>query len=401
MPTVPPSTRPAWWPHFNSTLRSTAVTARLGLVLGIAIGTCFLTGLLSYFQYQAWEWLPPPASPVWGYRVTQGVHVATGMAAIPLVLVKLWSVYPNNFRWPPFRSVKRVVERITLALLVSATLVQLFTGFFNVLNWYPFRWDFVSVHYRLAYVVVGSLLLHVAVKLPDIVYGLQTKVAEGDVLTEVPWNENPESHSIAGPLPPPVTPGLSRRGVLTAAGAGIGVVVVTSVGQTLTPLEPIGLLAVREPSKGPQGVPVNRTAEEANLIAAARAPDWTLTIIGPKPYALSLAEIEEMAVHGARFPISCVEGWSANADWRGLRLLEIVERAGGTADSQIRVRSLEAAGFFNKSVIFGPQLSHALLATHLNGERLSVDHGYPLRLIAPNRAGTFNTKWLATIEFIS
>jgi hypothetical protein len=371
------------------------------LVLGIAIGACFLTGLLSYFQYQAWEWLPPPASPVWGYRVTQGVHVATGMAAIPLVLVKLWSVYPNNFRWPPFRSVKRVVERITLALLVSATLVQLFTGFFNVLNWYPFRWDFVSVHYRLAYVVVGSLLLHVAVKLPDVVYRLQTKVAEGDVLTEVPWNENPESHSIAGPLPPPVTPGLSRRGVLTAAGAGIGVVVVTSVGQTLTPLEPIGLLAVREPSKGPQGVPVNRTAEEANVIAAASAPDWTLTIMGPKPYALSLAEIEEMAVHGARFPISCVEGWSANADWRGLRLLEIVERAGGTAGSQIRVRSLEPAGFFNKSVIFGPQLSQALLATHLNGERLSVDHGYPLRLIAPNRAGAFNTKWLATIEFIS
>ena len=393
--------KPAWWPHFSSTLRSTAVTARLGLVLGIAVLTCFLTGLLSYFQYQAWEWLPPPASPVWGYRVTQGVHVATGMAAIPLLLVKLWSVYPNHFRWPPFRSVKRVVEQITVALLVSATLVQLFTGFFNVLNWYPFRWDFLSVHYRLAYVVIGSVLLHVAVKLPDIVYGLQTKIAEGDVLTELPWNENPESHSIAGPLPPPVTPGLSRRGLLTATGAGIAVVVVTSVGQTLTPLEPIGLLAVRQPSKGPLGVPVNRTAEEANVIAAATAPDWTLEIMGPRPYALTLAEVEEMAVHEARFPVSCVEGWSADAQWRGLRLLEVVERAGGTADSQIRVRSLEPAGFFNKSVIFGPQLSRALLATHLNGERLPVDHGYPLRLIAPNRAGVFNTKWLATIEVLS
>ena len=29
----------------------------------------------------------------------------------------------------------------------------------------------------------------------------------------------------------------------------------------------------------------------------------------------------------------------------------------------------------------------ALLATHLNGERLDIDHGYPLRLIAPNRPG--------------
>ena len=45
-------------------------------------------------------------------------------------------------------------------------------------------------------------------------------------------------------------------------------------------------------------------------------------------------------------------------------------------------------------------LSRALLATHLNGERLTVDHGYPLRLIAPNRAGVFNTKWLATIEVL-
>src|SRR5215207_640087 len=77
MPRVVWSRRPAWWPRFISTLRSTAVTARLGLVLGIAVGICLLTGLLNYFQYQLWAWLPPPASPVWGYHVTQGVHVAT------------------------------------------------------------------------------------------------------------------------------------------------------------------------------------------------------------------------------------------------------------------------------------------------------------------------------------
>ena len=48
-------------------------------------------------------------------------------------------------------------------------------------------------------------------------------------------------------------------------------------------------------------------------------------------------------------------------------------------------------------MIFGPQLRTALLATHLNGERLTLDHGYPLRLIAANRAGVFNTKWLTRI----
>ena len=112
------ATRPPWWPRFSSTLRSTALTARLGRVLGIAIGLSFLTGLLSLYQYEPWSWLPEPASPAWGYRLTQGVHVATGTATIPLVLVKLWSVYPNVFRWPPFRSVKRVIELLSLVILI-------------------------------------------------------------------------------------------------------------------------------------------------------------------------------------------------------------------------------------------------------------------------------------------
>ena len=72
--------RPRWWPHFSSPLRSTALTARLGAALGIAFGICFVTGLLSHYQYHPWSWLPEPASPVWAYRVTQGLHVATGIA---------------------------------------------------------------------------------------------------------------------------------------------------------------------------------------------------------------------------------------------------------------------------------------------------------------------------------
>ena len=94
------------------------------------------------------------------------------------------------------------------------------------------------------------------------------------------------------------------------------------MGQALTPLEPIGLLAPRQPSKGPLGVAVNLTAEEANVLAAATASHWTLQITGPLSYALTLAEVEEMAGHEARFPISCGEGWSVDALWRGLRLLD-------------------------------------------------------------------------------
>jgi hypothetical protein len=392
--------RPRWWPRFTSTLRSTAVTSRIGLVLGMAIAILFVTGLLSHYQYEPWRSLPVPAKPVWGYRLTQGIHIAVGTATIPLLLFKLWSVYPNQFRFPPVRSIRHAIERVTVAIMVATALVQVITGFLNVLNWYPFAWFFPPVHRFLGYVLVGSVLLHIGVKLPDIAYGLKAKVPEADVLSEIPWDENPASHSNAGTLPDPPTPGISRRGMLAAAGAGIGAVVITSVGQTVTPLEPLGLLAARQWTKGPQGVPVNRTAEQAQVTLAATASDWVLEVVGRRPYVITLAELESQAVHQARLPISCVEGWSVGATWRGLSLLEIVQQAGGTADSRVQMLSLESVGY-NHSIVEGPQLLAALLATHVNGERLNLDHGYPLRLIAPNRPGVLNTKWLARIEVLS
>ena len=92
-----------------------------------------------------------------------------------------------------------------------------------------------------------------------------------------------------------------------------------------------------------------------------------------------------------------MEGWSAGAHWRGIPLLDVVLRAGGNTSSRVRVVSLEQ-GLYGNSVVVGPQVSAALLATHLNGERLDLDHGYPFRLISPNPPGVLNTKWLSSVE---
>ena len=308
--------------------------------------------------------------------------------------MKLWSVYPNLFRWPAVRSLKHAAERLSVFVLISTALVQLTTGYLNTLNWYPWPWDFVSVHRFLAYVLIGSILLHVGLKLPDIKYGLEAELATADVLTEIPWSENPLAHSNAGDVPPPPTTALSRRGVLVAGAVGVGAVVATSVGQTVTPLERIGLLAVRQKSKGPQGVPVNKTAEQAGIIPAAWWAGGALGRGGPQPKGNKKGELARAE---ADLPITCVEGWSAGARWRGIPLLDVVLRAGGDASSRVRVVSLEQ-GLYGNSVVVGPQVSAALLATHLNGERLNLDHGYPLRLISPNRPGVLNTKWLTRVE---
>ena len=86
---------------FTSSLRSAPVASRIGLWLGICFGLAFVTGVISHEAYVTHPLIPFPARPSWGYRVTQGVHVLAGTAAIPLLLVKLWAVYPKLFARPP------------------------------------------------------------------------------------------------------------------------------------------------------------------------------------------------------------------------------------------------------------------------------------------------------------
>lgn len=363
------------WPTFDRRLRSAAVTARVGRVLGIAFGLCFVTGLLSHYQYHPWTWLPVPATPAWGYRLSQGIHVLTGIAIIPLLLVKLWSVFPLLFQWPPARSVIHAAERLSIAVLVSSALVEVTTGLLNILQWYPWTWSFVSVHHWLAWVVAGSIVLHLGVKLPVVRRGLAEPVRP-DVSAE----------------------GISRRGVLLAASAGVGAVALTTVGQVVSPLEPIALLAPRRPRTGPLRVPINRTAAAAGVVDHAKAASYRLTVMGPRPFDLDVAQLEALPTVEKHIPLACVEGWSVSARWTGTRLLDLVRRAGGSADSTVHVVSLETVGGYGTSTIRGSQLRHALLATYLNGSRITVDHGYPVRLIAPDRAGVLNTKWVSRLE---
>ena len=385
--------KPPFWPTFSSPLRSTAVTARVGRVLGIAFVVCFITGLLSHYQYHPWTWLPIPGAPAWSYRLTQGVHVITGTACIPLILIKLWSVFHRLFAWPAVRSLPHALERLSVAVLVSTSVLQLATGFLNILQFYPWPWDFVKVHYWLSWIIIGSLALHVAIQLPAIRAGLSEPI----------WRRTrPPTDPGGGPdgtrgTEPAGMPGPTRRGVLIAAGGGVGLVAITTVGQVIPALEPVALLAPRRPSAGPQNLPVNNTAQSAGVIQKARSADYRLTVDGPSLYELSLAELEALPTTHRVLPIACVEGWSRTAHWDGPTLLELVERAGGSDSSAITVVSLQKGGY-DRSSLTGSQLRGALLATHLNGERLSVDHGYPARLIAPDRSGVLQTKWITRIE---
>jgi DMSO/TMAO reductase YedYZ molybdopterin-dependent catalytic subunit len=170
------------------------------------------------------------------------------------------------------------------------------------------------------------------------------------------------------------------------------------------PLRAVSVLAPRDPAVGELGVPVNRTAGAAGIRSLATDPAWRLTVVGPdRSLTLSLAQLLALPQHEAVLPIACVEGWSATARWGGVRLRDVLDRAGVPPDAHVTASSLESNWLYATSAI-GPSAARdplSLLALRLNGATLTLDHGYPVRLIAPNRPGVQQTKWLSRIEVTS
>ncbi|GAB3992019.1 molybdopterin-dependent oxidoreductase [Nocardioides marmoraquaticus] len=374
---------------FTSPLRHERLTARLGTWLGACFAICFLTGLYSHWYYLPDASLVPPTRPVWGYRLTQGLHVLTGIAAIPLLLAKLWSVYPKLFARVPWRDVRALalhsVERASILVLVAASCFQLVVGLANSAQWYPWSFSFRAAHYAGAWIAIGALVVHVAVKLPVI-----RRAYAGPVDEQAPTEAGTPA------------PGPRRRTLLRATLLASGVAVLLNAGQTVPWLRRVSVLAVRT-GEGPQGVPINRSAAAAGVTETAVDPGWTLTVVGRRgEVVLSRDDLRSMEQRTERLPIACVEGWSASGEWTGVRLSEVLDRADVPADADLRVVSLQTRGSFGTTVLPASFARDdlTLLALGLAGEELDLDHGYPCRLIAPNRPGVMQTKWLTRIEAV-
>lgn len=361
--------------------RGPAVASRVGIVLGVLITACFVTGLISHWIQHPPGWFWWPAHPVWLYRVTQGTHVISGVTAIPLVLVKLWAVYPRLFD-KPRRSLLWMLEKGSIALLVGSIIFQLTTGLLNIAQFYPWKFFFTTTHYAMAWVAFGSLAVHLAVKLPIV------RMALGQPL------EEPRDNA--------ARQGISRRAILTAAGVSAAVAGLAVAGQTIPFLRWASLLAPRS-GQGPQGVPVNRSAQAAGVHESAMDPGYRLTVtVGDRSRTFSRADLLAMPQTRAGLPIACVEGWSAGADWSGVRLRDLLSSVGSYRGSDVRFTSLEQGGLYRTSVLPGRHAvdDTTLVALGLNGDPLDIDHGYPCRLIAPNRPGVLQTKWLSQIEVL-
>jgi DMSO/TMAO reductase YedYZ molybdopterin-dependent catalytic subunit len=412
-----PFDRASW----RSPLRGPWLTSVLGLVLLVGLPVMTLTGLLSYAAYDpglggsndqtpargllgaflVFDW---PTSPSWLYRVNQGTHVLLGLALVPIVLAKLWSVAPKLFEWPPVRSVAHALERAGLLLLVGSILFLLLTGVMNIQYDYAFGFSFYTGHFYASWVFLAAFGAHVAIKMPALVRALRSRSFRQELRTPVARTEAEPPDPDALVSPDPAEPTMSRRGVLALTGGASLTLVALSAGQSIDPLRRTALLAPRGQvtGDGPNDFQVNTTFADARIDEAVTRAGWSLALAGPGGRTtLSRGDLLALPQATHELPIACVEGWSTSQLWTGVPLRELAALVDGGDVDSVFLESLQQGGAFSTMSITGGQLREprTLVALQVNGADLSLDHGFPARLIIPAAPGVRNTKWLSTITF--
>lgn len=156
---------------------------------------------------------------------------------------------------------------------------------------------------------------------------------------------------------------------------------------------------------------------------------WRLKVGGlvERPLTLTLHDLMKMPSQTRFVTLECAgngrslldprvngEQWNlgavSTAEWTGVPLLEVLDRAGVKAgarevlfrgaDSGKLADSSEPIRFERSLSMDDARGSEVLLASVMNGEPLPVQHGYPLRLIVPSWYAVTSVKWLTEIEVI-
>jgi DMSO/TMAO reductase YedYZ molybdopterin-dependent catalytic subunit len=164
-------------------------------------------------------------------------------------------------------------------------------------------------------------------------------------------------------------------------------------------------------------------------IPALDPATWRLDVGGlvERPLSLTLRDLTNMRSQTIFVTLECagngrtlldppVEGekWNfgavSTAEWTGVPLVEVLDRAGirpaareivfRGADSGTLPSKADTINFERSLTLDDARDSDALLAYAMNGERLPIQHGYPLRLVVPGWYAVASVKWLTEIEAV-
>lgn len=230
---------------------------------------------------------------------------------------------------------------------------------------------------------------------------------------------------------------LARRRFLRLVGTGSFLVIVTAAGVSLfakrgkrPPLAndqdelllagktsgpaaspPPAGLEKRFPAVPGTRVELTKTSEFYRIDINLRPPvvngsTWRLKLEGlvERPLSLTLEEIRSKPGQTQALTLSCISNpvggdLISTGFWTGTPFKAVLEEAGLKAG--VREIAIESADGFYESVPLEEALDpRTLLVYDMNGEPLTPDHGFPLRIFIPGHFGMKQPKWITRMEAI-
>ncbi len=138
-------------------------------------------------------------------------------------------------------------------------------------------------------------------------------------------------------------------------------------------------------------------------IPSVSLTSWSLTIYGKvqREEKFSFDEIRALPALTRMHTLECIGNpvggnLIGNADWRGISLRDLLQRAGIAPDARwVVIGGVDE--YFTSIPIERALHEHALLAYEMNGATLPLEHGFPLRAILPGVYGQKQPKWITSL----
>lgn len=165
-----------------------------------------------------------------------------------------------------------------------------------------------------------------------------------------------------------------------------------------------------------EGLPPELTPNEQFYVVSKNPPgfdptvdaaQWALRLMGlvAAPLRLTYEELKAMPATEQVQTLECISNevggdLISTARWKGVRLRDVLQRAGGLHPTAFKVVFRCADGYKESLPIADAMHPATLLAYEMNGEPLPAKHGFPVRLLVPGLYGMKNPKWITTIEAV-
>ncbi len=146
--------------------------------------------------------------------------------------------------------------------------------------------------------------------------------------------------------------------------------------------------------------------DEFFTLSIGRVPEiqagaWELKVDGHVANSTSFTyqEILDMPSQEVRATLKCVEGPSDTADWRGVPVSHVLGLV-GVRDGAVDVVFHAADGYDSSLSLEDATADDVLLCYEMNGEPLPREQGFPLKVVAPGKAGYKWVKWVVRVEVV-